>query len=61
LLAFKGFLWYNIIVEKTKGRRSKMYENLTRYELECCLNFFENHNKYIASELAKANEKSFRA
>lgn len=34
-----------------------MYENLLRYELECRLNFFENHNKYIASELAKANEK----
>lgn len=37
-----------------------MYKNLTRYELESRLNFYENNSKYVASELAKANEKNGR-
>ena len=34
------------------------YENLSRHELECRLNFFENQLKYMAAELSKANEKN---
>ena len=34
------------------------YENLSRHELECRLNFFENQLKYMAAELSKANEKT---
>ncbi len=34
-----------------------MYENLTRYELESRLSFYENNSKYVAAELAKAKKK----
>ncbi|MBQ8967187.1 IS66 family transposase [Ruminococcus sp.] len=34
-----------------------MYENLSRFELESRLNFFEEHNRYMSLELTKANEK----
>ena len=38
--------------------QSGSYEDLSRYELECRLNFFEKQIKYMAAELAKANEKN---
>ena len=34
-----------------------MYENLSRFELESRLNFFEEHNRYMSLELRKAGEK----
>ena len=38
--------------------QAKNFDDLSRHELECRLNFFENQLKYMAAELSKANEKN---
>ena len=38
--------------------QTNSYEDLSRHELECRLNFLENLIKYMTAELAKANEKN---
>ena len=38
--------------------QAKNLDDLSRHELVCRLNFFENQLKYMAAELSKANEKN---